>query len=222
MSDERSAGRNLYGRYLATSIASKDDPLLKDLYEIDYVLGDLKDGVETTSTIKTWINSNRKYITRWCPLNMSLVSDYIEIEKLSEDALESNVPNLIFELPPSSYALITMDWRHIRDESYEWTYGEDYAISFTIAEDLTIDDESSPITMPEQFLSNKTDKSQVLEFMVFSMEYTRLRVDVLLYNSLFLNYKYLFVNSTSVEIRYPNRADYGTQKSFITSLVNEY
>jgi hypothetical protein len=35
---------------------------------------------------------------RWCPLNISLVSDYLEVEELSLDALESNVPNVIFEL----------------------------------------------------------------------------------------------------------------------------
>jgi hypothetical protein len=46
---------------------------------------------------------------------MTLVSDYVEIEDLSEDALETNVPNVIFELPPSSYALITMDLRHVLD-----------------------------------------------------------------------------------------------------------
>lgn len=57
---------------------------------------------------------------------MSLVSDYIEIEELSEDALETNIPNVIFELPPSSYALVTLDLRHILDEIPAWTYGEDY------------------------------------------------------------------------------------------------
>ena len=58
--------------------------------------------------------------------------------------------------------------------------------------------------------------------MVFAMDYMRLRVDILLYNALYLNYKYLFINTTSVEIRYPNRAIYGSQKSFLASLVNDY
>ena len=90
---------------------------------------------------------------------MSLVSEYIAIEKLTEDALESNVPNVIFELPPNSYALVTVDLRHVLDESYNWTYGEDYVISFTMNENLTIDDSSDPIPMPEDFLLNTTDKS---------------------------------------------------------------
>ena len=51
---------------------------------------------------------------RWCPLNISLVSEYIEMEQLSDDALESNVPNVVFNLPASTIALITIDLRHLR------------------------------------------------------------------------------------------------------------
>lgn len=57
---------------------------------------------------------------------MSLISDFLEMEELSEDALQTNVPNVIFDLPASSYALVTMDLRHIRNEDGNWTYGEDY------------------------------------------------------------------------------------------------
>lgn len=89
------------------------------------------------------------YIARICPLNITLVSEYVEIEELSEEALETNVPNVIFELPPSAYALITVDLRHMRDEDIDWTYGEDYQISITMNPDLTIEDPSFPISMPE-------------------------------------------------------------------------
>jgi hypothetical protein len=41
----------------------------------------------------------------------------------------------------------------------------------------------------------------------------------LLYNSLYLNYKHLFINSTAVEVRYPNRASYGSTLVFVTSIV---
>ena len=47
----------------------------------------------------------------------------------------------------------------------------------------------------------------------------RLRVDILLYNALFLNYRHLFVNTTAVEIRKPNRAAYGELKVFILSIT---
>ena len=47
----------------------------------------------------------------------------------------------------------------------------------------------------------------------------RLRVDILLYNALYLNYKHVFVNSTAVEVRYPNRASYGSTLVFVASIV---
>jgi hypothetical protein len=86
----------------------------------------------------------REYIARWCPLNMSLISEYLEMEKLTEDSLQSNIPNVIFDLPASSYAIVTMDFRHLRKEDYRWTYGEDYAISFTIHDEISIDDPADP------------------------------------------------------------------------------
>jgi hypothetical protein len=80
---------------------------------------------------------------------MSLISEFEQMEVLSEDALESNIPNVIFDLPASSYALITFDLRHLRSEDFRWTYGEDYQISFTIHEELSIEDPSDPVPMPE-------------------------------------------------------------------------
>lgn len=44
------------------------------------------------------------------------------------------------------------------------------------------------------------------------------RIDVLIYNALYINHKYAFINSTSVEIRQPNRAVMNTNKVFITSV----
>lgn len=44
---------------------------------------------------------------------MSLVSEFVEMEELSDDALQSNIPNVIFDLPASSYALVTFDIRHL-------------------------------------------------------------------------------------------------------------
>ena len=131
--------------------------MLKEIYEIDFAIGEWKDRVRdveqpissVVSPIQTNINLRREYIARWCPLNMSLISDFIEKEVLSEDALQSFVPNVIFDLPASSYALVTMDLRHLREEDYRWTYGEDYQISFTIHEELSIDDPSDPVPLPE-------------------------------------------------------------------------
>ena len=47
------------------------------------------------------------------------------------------------------------------------------------------------------------------------------RTDVLIYNALYLNHKYVFLNSTSIDIRKPNRVNYGTQNIFIAILIEE-
>ena len=76
--------------------------------------------------------------------------------------------------------------------------------------------------MPEQFLSKKVRKTQTMEFQVFAWRDTRLRVDILCYNAKFVNFKHLFMNSTSVEIRRPFRAIYGADMTFAMSLVVGY
>ena len=48
------------------------------------------------------------------------------------------------------------------------------------------------------------------------------KIDILIYNSLYLNHKYAFLNSTSVDIRGPSRASYGTRNAFIAILVEEH
>jgi hypothetical protein len=61
-----------------------------------------------------------------------------------------------------------------------------------------------------------------MEFTVLAWRHLRLRVDILCYNSLYLNYRHLFMNTTSVEVRRPNRAVYGTDMTFAASIVNDY
>jgi hypothetical protein len=47
------------GRFLVETVISKDDPILKDLYEIDYDLGDYHDGLSADSTVRAYINLQR-------------------------------------------------------------------------------------------------------------------------------------------------------------------
>jgi hypothetical protein len=49
-----------------------------------------------------------------------------------------------------------------------------------------------------------------------------MRIDVLIYNTLYMNHKLAFINSTSVEIRAPNRAIYGTEEIFIATLQDDF
>jgi hypothetical protein len=57
---------------------------------------------------------------------------------------------------------------------------------------------------------------------VFAWKALRLRVDILCYSALYLNYKHLYMNTTAVEIRLPFRSLYGTERVFAASLVNGY
>ena len=210
------------GRALAAAVASKSDPRLRDLFEVDFELGEVADPGATPSPLRGYINTDRQYVARWSPLKLELLSPFLEVEALDAAGLETDSPNAIFDLPPSAYALVTVDLRHVAEEQHDWTYGEDWAISFTLADNLTLGDLSSPAPMPEQFLSADQPKSAALEFTVFAWRHLRLRVDVLCYNALYLNYRHLFLNTTAVEVRRPNRADYGTDKAFAASLVNGY
>lgn len=172
--------------------------------------------------IRTYITLEREYTARWSPLKLDLLSEFVEIEAMDAEQLETNTPNAIFDLPPCAYALVTMDLRHLPPESFDWTYGEDWAISFTLTEDLQLGDLSRPTTMPEQFLDRRQAKTGTLEFTVFAWRHLRLRVDILCYNALYLNYRHLFLNTTSVEVRAPFRAIYGTGKTFAASIVKDY
>ena len=46
-------------RRLAEVVVNKDDPLLKDLFEIDYDIGEYKDKSVNESPIRAYVNINR-------------------------------------------------------------------------------------------------------------------------------------------------------------------
>jgi hypothetical protein len=71
-------------------------------------------------------------------------------------------------------------------------------------------------------LSKETPKNQVLEFEIYAWETVYMRIDILFYNSLYMNHRYQFQNTTSVEIREPNRAKLGNPNTFIAMLVDEF
>jgi hypothetical protein len=147
-------GRRLeghHGRQLA-AVASPSDPRLQDLFELDFELGEALDKPGQPSPLRDYINGAREYAARWSPLKLDLLSPYIELEAMDSERLETDSPNAIFDLPPSAYALVTLDFRHLHPPTREWTYGEDWAISFTLTDDLKLGDLSRPTPMPEQFL----------------------------------------------------------------------
>lgn len=146
-------------------------------------------------------------MARFNPINTKLITEDNQVliladtSEWTEAEYISNVPEVVFFLKGMSYALVTMDLRHVKEEAEEWTYGEDWAISFTMAPvnkenpdevPIGFDTAADPAEMPEAFLNVKTSKSQVFEFLVFAWEDQYMRIDILLYNSLYNNYKYLF------------------------------
>ena len=79
-----------------------------------------------------------------------------------------------------------------------------------------------PILLPEQFLTKDTDKNQIVEFQILAWEDLQMRIEILIYNALYLNHKFVFQNITAVEIRQPSRAIYGTQRIFVCLIIEEY
>ena len=153
---------------------------------------------------------------------MTLVDKWEEIEDIDVETAKNNMPAVIFKLEPNSIMLVTMDLRQLMMTEYNWVYGEDWAVSVTIDQDLDLSKPESPKYLPEQFLRKQTLKNDILEFEILAWDMIKVRIDVLIYNSLYLNHKYIFLNSTSVDIRQPNRAIYGTENIFIAILVEEH
>jgi hypothetical protein len=111
-----------------------------------------------------------------------------------------------------------MDLRHVLPQEVNWVYGEDWAIAITIGEDLSLDEEIAPTMLPEQFLNKDTLKDDVIEFELLAVSPIKFRIDVLIYNALYLNHKYAFINSTSVEIRAPGRTSFGNDEIIATQI----
>lgn len=88
---------------------------MKDLYELQYELHKAKDDRNEVGGVRSYINLERTYVARWNPLNLSLVDDWFEIEDMDEETRKVNTPSVIFELMPSSYALVTVDFRHLAE-----------------------------------------------------------------------------------------------------------
>lgn len=158
----------------------------------------------STDDIIEYINVDREYLTRWNPINSSFNSE------------------IIFDIPALSYAFVTIDLRHLYTQYSSFTYYEDWGISFTIGTDITEDSRAIPVQMPELFIREQTDKNQILEFQVFAWVDQKMRVDILLYNGLYFNLKNMFLNSATVEIKGPNRANFGKTHTFAAIIRDEY
>ncbi len=56
--------------------ASKDDPRLSDLYEIEFEIMQSKSPLNIESPIRSYLNINRQSIIRVNPLNLTLIDEW--------------------------------------------------------------------------------------------------------------------------------------------------
>ena len=197
--------------------------MLSDLWEIMFEIHMSYDERNPPNRIRNYLNVDRQYLLRINPLNQTLCDEWFVEEELSIDLDKNNEGNKIFRINPNTYLLVSMDLRHVMEQEYNWVYGEDWEISFTISDDeFTLESQAQSVLLPEQFLTASTSKSQLIEFSILAWAEIYIRIDILIYNALYINHKYAFINSTSVEIRKPKRAVMNTEKIFIASIPEEY
>lgn len=95
-------------------------------------------------------------------------------------------------------------------------YGVDWQIAISINQPITT---VTSFTLPDTFTSSDYSKSQVTEFLLTARSDIQFHVDIIINNKAFLNSRYLFLNSTSVDIVSPYRAMYPKPVSFFVKLT---
>ena len=106
---------------------------------MEFELKQSKSELIEQSPIRSYLNINRKSMMRINPLNVTLVDEWEAIEVIDPETAKNNEPALIFKLEPYSTMLITMDLRQIMATEYNWVYGEDWGVSLTIDNELTME-----------------------------------------------------------------------------------
>lgn len=174
------------------AVVGKNDAILLDLWELQFELFRSYQGYAATG-IRPYLNTERMYYYRVNPVNKSITNEWYKNETLDKTIALNNNENLVFHLNPNEYMLVTMDLRHILDSYWNWVYGEDWDISVTISTaPFDVNDRVVNVLMPELYLNSKQPRSQVTEFEILAWNSIWVRIDVLIYNSLYLNHKYVF------------------------------
>jgi hypothetical protein len=174
------------------AVVGKNDAILLDLWELQFELFRSYQSYAAT-VIRPYLNTERMYYYRVNPVNKSITNEWYKNETLDKTIALNNNENLVFHLNPNEYMLVTMDLRHILDSYWNWVYGEDWDISITISTaPFDVNDPVVNVLMPELYLNSKQPRSQVTEFEILAWNSIWVRIDVLIYNSLYLNHKYVF------------------------------
>ena len=171
------------------------------------------------------ININRKPLISFSPINLTTSFQPFKIEELFIPQFTEfcKIYKYYFKIEKNSYALITIDLRHIISISndYFFIYGIDWDITFEKV--LSIENNITQILdMPTSFISKDNDKSNAHEFNIFSFEDMILSFNINIYNGLYFTYISYFKDIATLIIVHPQRAELYTTKFFGIILLKEY
>ena len=91
--------------------------MLKSLWEVEFEIYRARDTSNPPNQIRPYLNTERQYIMRINPVNLSLADRWFANETQDSDTERNNEPSLIFKLRPNSYALVTVDVRHLMEQN---------------------------------------------------------------------------------------------------------
>ena len=179
---------------------------------------------DSSLTFDFSLNLGRKTLISFSPIN--LTSSYkpykTEEVNISEFTEFFKIYKHYFKIEKNSYALITIDLRHIISLSNDFffIYGVDWDISFEKV--ISIENNNFQILdMPTTFISKKNDKSNAHEFNIYSYEDMILSININIYNGLYFTYISYFKDIANIVTLYPERAELNTNKFFGIFLFKE-
>ena len=170
------------------------------------------------------LNKLRKPLISFSPINLTssaipFKSEQINITEFTEFF---QIYKHYFKIEKNSYALITIDLRHIISLSNEFffIYGIDWDITFEKV--LSIENYIyEELYVPTTFISKDNDKSNVHEFNIYSFEDMILSFNINIYNGLYSTYLSYFKDIATIVNLYPERAELSTNKFFGVFLLRD-
>ena len=170
------------------------------------------------------LNTLRKPLLSFSPINLTSSYPPIKEEELFVPELTEffKIYKYYFKIEKNSYALITIDLRHIISLSNDifFIYGIDWDITFEKV--LSIENNIYQILdIPTTFISKENDKSNAHEFNLFSYEDMILSFNINIYNGLYYTYISYFKDIATLIVVNPQRAELYTNKFFGIILLKE-
>ena len=170
------------------------------------------------------LNTMRKSLISFSPINLTSSYKPYKTEELDINEFTTffKICKHYFKIEKNSYALITIDLRHIISplNDFFFIYGIDWDISFEKV--ISIENNNFQILdMPTTFISKQNDKSNAHEFNIYTFEDMILSININIYNGLYFTYISYFKDIATLLTLYPERAELNTNKFFGIFLFKE-